>query len=1012
MIRLFTQESITKKQKIVIYRYLFSIFILGIILSSLAIISLLSSHRVDPYVAIKEGNFKALKKLNLRELSILDAQGFSLLDYTYEEMDKTLETNTKETLPQLREWLIKKGIDSGVNAELLMQSQYFLYLIDLPVDNFIGLLTPQTESSLSQYADQQNQSLSFKGSPYRLTPSLYTSLKTEALKEAQTLLNKKASIKITGEFDKETETALLNQITVNNQPLSLYERLYLLKDQDKQHQLAQKEAEEKRQEEEEKELSTTYSTLSLEAKEELLAQIAALENSAISTKTLTLQTWLKIIGFYPHPIDGRMGPTTRSAIRRYEASLNQKETGIPDPKWEAPLEKTVRTEVQKRLKILGYYKEESNGVNNIATQHATAAFEKDQGLEPHGTLSPGFLLYFFNDRPLLTSPSPKEEMEEEVKEADAKRSPFDIFKTDQDELVDFEEHTDDEAQSLLPEESAEEIEEKGEVEDKGEDEGEEEDVPLDEADEELIINRFDLTLDEIKEAILNAHSNTLLSRQVWLYMLGKYHDQFDGAIGPKTREAITDYEVSIGEKPSGNLSPVWERRLETTIRQHVQTSLKAEGFYNDEIDGVNGPSTRAAIQAYEKSKNLPETGRLSPLLLFILYNQADLQPTLDDLSLFYKRDTIEISGYQPGGNDTLTLQQLKLAYLGDYTGLVDGKSGPGTEESIRRFQARYQLEIDGEIGKATNDKLTSEVITTFQTYLKQEGYMEDNPTGALGPKTKKAIRELKERNGIPVDDDVDIPFMLLAIDSLAGSSLSDIYLAEIKAKQAEEERITTIQAYLIGLNLLTGKADGKVGPATKTAVKRFRQQESLKVSDEINEALLPYIEKAALKKGQAYLADLDYPIKADGIMGPNTRKQLHAFLEKQSLEKSDVITAEILVQLKNEAQKKKALTSSRAPQTTAASQSQTSRTTGDVVVKRTMPTLEKGHQQQGILTSAPNASISTTGTLQILRNQSGQISGCQVGNVSMDTSFCSHYRNGQNCRVAYHKGRVISLHCK
>lgn len=1001
MIRLFTQESITKKQKIVIYRYLFSIFILGVILSSLAIISLLNSHRVDPYIAIKERDFKALKKLNLRELSILDANGFSLLDYTYEETDESGDISTEETLPELREWLIKKGVNSGVNAELLMQSQYFLYMLGFPIDNLIGLLSPQTEISLSQYANQHNQPLSLTNSPYRLTPSLYRALKTEALKQAQTLLNNKTPIKITGELDKETEASLIQQIILDNQSATLYERLYLLRYNDEQHQKEQKIVEEKRKEELEKEISKTYFTFSLEEKEQLLAQIAALETAASSTKTLTLQTWLKIIGFYPHPIDGRMGPTTRSAIRHYEASLNQKETGIPDPKWEAPLEKAVRVEVQKRLKVLGYYKEAISGINNIATQHATTTFEKAQGLEPHGTLSPGFLLYFFHDRPLLTLLS---------QEKEAKKSPFTIFKIAEDEPLEFEEHTDDEAQPLFQGESADGITDKEEIA-IAESKEENLDDLTEEADEEPIINRFDLSLDEIKEVVLNAHSNTLLSRQIWLYILGKYHGQFDGAMGPKTREAITDYEVSIGETPSGSLSPVWERRLETTIRKHVQTSLQAIELYNDEIDGVNGPSTRAAIQAYEKSKNLPETGRLSPLLLFILYNQEDLHPTLDDLSLFYKRDIIEITGYKPGGNDALTLQQLKLAYLGDYTGLVDGKAGPGTEESIRRFQARYQLEIDGEIGKATNEKLTSEVITTFQTYLKKEGYMEDNPTGALGPKTKKAIRELKERNGIPVDDEVDIPFMLLAIDSLAGSSLSDIYLAEIKAKQAEEERVTTIQAYLIGLNLLTGKADGKVGPATKNAVKRFRQQENLKASEEINEALLPYIEKAALKKGQAYLADLGYPIKADGIMGPNTRKQLHAFLEKEKHAKSDVITAEILVQLKNEAQKKKALTSSRAPQTTS-SQTTSRTTTGDVVVKRTMPTLEKGHQQQGILTSAPNTNISTSGTLRILRNQSGQISGCQVGNVSMDASFCSHYRNGQSCRVAYHKGRVISLHCK
>ena len=42
----------------------------------------------------------------------------------------------------------------------------------------------------------------------------------------------------------------------------------------------------------------------------------------------------------------------------------------------------------------------------------------------------------------------------------------------------------------------------------------------------------------------------------------------------------------------------------------VQQSLKDKGHYNGPIDGLLGPQSRAGIREYQKSENLPVTGRL------------------------------------------------------------------------------------------------------------------------------------------------------------------------------------------------------------------------------------------------------------------------------------------------------------------------------------------------------------------------------------------------------------------
>ena len=44
----------------------------------------------------------------------------------------------------------------------------------------------------------------------------------------------------------------------------------------------------------------------------------------------------------------------------------------------------------------------------------------------------------------------------------------------------------------------------------------------------------------------------------------------------------------------------------------LQKALRDKGMDPGPIDGINGPKTEAAIRAYQKAQNLPETGRLDP----------------------------------------------------------------------------------------------------------------------------------------------------------------------------------------------------------------------------------------------------------------------------------------------------------------------------------------------------------------------------------------------------------------
>ena len=57
------------------------------------------------------------------------------------------------------------------------------------------------------------------------------------------------------------------------------------------------------------------------------------------------------------------------------------------------------------------------------------------------------------------------------------------------------------------------------------------------------------------------------------------------------------------------------------------------------------------------------------------------------------------------GNNMVRWAQYELQKAGCYNGRIDGFFGPATEAATREFQRRFDLEVDGQIGPITRQKL-------------------------------------------------------------------------------------------------------------------------------------------------------------------------------------------------------------------------------------------------------------------------------------------------------------------
>jgi peptidoglycan hydrolase-like protein with peptidoglycan-binding domain len=119
---------------------------------------------------------------------------------------------------------------------------------------------------------------------------------------------------------------------------------------------------------------------------------------------------------------------------------------------------------------------------------------------------------------------------------------------------------------------------------------------------------------------------------------GYYKGVVDGVIGRKTRQAIAAYQKAVGLEPdgrptaglaehirftrqvaeaslfTGTIEASPDAEIRANIRR-VQTGLAELAYSTGAITGEMTSQTRAAIKAFERDRNMPETGEISDALL-------------------------------------------------------------------------------------------------------------------------------------------------------------------------------------------------------------------------------------------------------------------------------------------------------------------------------------------------------------------------------------------------------------
>ncbi|WP_274629695.1 peptidoglycan-binding protein [Arvimicrobium flavum] len=151
------------------------------------------------------------------------------------------------------------------------------------------------------------------------------------------------------------------------------------------------------------------------------------------------------------------------------------------------------------------------------------------------------------------------------------------------------------------------------------------------------------------------------------------------------------------------------------ITKAVQTVLKDLNLYDGAVDGLSGPNTRRAVEAYQKTVGLPVTGLINEQLL----EQLDTSPTAaippqprprpqSVEAIINEPSPARFDGEDNSAAGRVRKIQAGLREFGNKNIDIDGVLGGRTRAAIKEFQALFGLPQTGEADEVVFAKMRKE----------------------------------------------------------------------------------------------------------------------------------------------------------------------------------------------------------------------------------------------------------------------------------------------------------------
>jgi peptidoglycan hydrolase-like protein with peptidoglycan-binding domain len=185
-----------------------------------------------------------------------------------------------------------------------------------------------------------------------------------------------------------------------------------------------------------------------------------------------------------------------------------------------------------------------------------------------------------------------------------------------------------------------------------------------------------------------------------------------GAAGQLAVRLDGSTRVTVGaeQKTSRTITLKYDALVED-----VQRELLATGHFEGLVDGVTGPRTKVAVEAYQRENKLDVTGEVSKVLLEHIQYTRKLNQAAEFTGSVAAEQPMATSLARPlvqlplkavvkpktvaGGDNAVSKLQVRLALLGYDPGSRSGQLDEGTRSAILIFEMDHGLPMQGKISK-------------------------------------------------------------------------------------------------------------------------------------------------------------------------------------------------------------------------------------------------------------------------------------------------------------------------
>lgn len=238
--------------------------------------------------------------------------------------------------------------------------------------------------------------------------------------------------------------------------------------------------------------------------------------------------------------------------------------------------------------------------------------------------------------------------------------------------------------------------------------------------------------------------------------------------------------------------------------RQLQLDLNTLG-YPLEVDGDYGPATKAAVENFQRDNGLVDDGIAGPK------TDAKIEEKIKEIQNLL----------------------VKVGY--DIT--VDGASGPQTVGSIKDFQGKNGLTVDGIVGPKTRAKLVEKAslpvgynsIPDVRSTVDVQRLVGANPDGIWGPETTEKVMAWQKAHNLTADgiwgpnsDAIGFPkapsaFIPIDVDGKWGKATTTALQANLGFTGGDidgELGPETIKALQAAIGIPEAERDGVIGPKT------------------------------------------------------------------------------------------------------------------------------------------------------------------------------------------------------